>query len=147
MATHQHRHIKKHVTNTKYLITRNESLGERYADVVRPTGDCRFECRFLDNSTTIAVLCGRLTKGPHRQRIAPGDFVLLQTIECHTEKNKYYIINKYSADEKKKLSKNGELTQIKTTEDIGTTVMMESEIIMNKKVAELGIDDDFIDNI
>ena len=46
----------------------------------------------------------------------------------------------------KKLAKNGELAQIKTTEDVGTTVVMEGEVA-SKTVAEAEIDDDFIDNI
>jgi len=145
MATHQSKHKQRNGTDTKELRIKSDS--ERYAEVVRATGVCRFECRFLDNSTTIAILKGSLKKGPHKQRITSGDFVLLQDInECHTEKDKYYIIHKYSPDEKKKLTKNGELTQIKTSEDIGTTIMMESEIV-NKTVAETEINDDFIDNI
>ena len=146
MATHQKKHVQKRGTNTKELITRDDSLGEKYAEVVRPTGDCRFDCRFLDGSTTNAVLAGRLIKGPNKQRITAGDFVLLQAIDCHTEKDKYYIIFKYSPEEKKKLAKNGELAQIKTTEDVGTTVVMEGEVA-SKTAAEAEIDDDFIDNI
>jgi initiation factor 1A len=146
MATHQKKHVQKRGTNTKELITRDESLGEKYAEVVRPTGDCRFDCQFIDGSTTNAVLAGRLVKGPNKQRIASGDFVLLQAIDCHTEKEKYYIIHKYSPDEKKKLAKNGELTQVRTSEEAGTTVMMEGEVT-TKAVAETEIDDDFIDSI
>ena len=146
MATHQKKHVQNRGTITKELITQNESLGEKYAEVVRPTGDCRFDCRLLDGSTTNAVLTGRLVKGPKKQRINIGDFVLIQALECHTEKEKYYIIHKYTPDEKKKLAKNGELAQVKTSEDTGTVVVMESEV-SNISVAETPIDDDFIDNI
>jgi initiation factor 1A len=146
MATHQKKHVQKRGTNTKELITRDESLGEKYAEIVKATGDCRFDCRFLDGSTTNAALQGRLIKGPNKQRVVAGDFVLLQALDCHTEKDKYFIIHKYSPDDKKKLAKNGELAQIRTSEEAGTTVMMEGEVT-NKVVAEAEIDDDFIDNI
>lgn len=146
MATHQKKHVQNRGTITKELIIRDESLGEKYAEVVRPSGDCRFVCRLLDSSTTNAVLIGRLIKGPKKQRINIGDFVLIQALECHTEKEKYYIIHKYTPEEKKKLTKNGELAQVKTSEDTGTVVVMESEV-SNISVAETPIDDDFIDNI
>lgn len=146
MATHQKKHVQKRCAITKELITRDENLGEKYAEVVRPSGDCRFVCRLLDNSTTNAVLIGRLVKGPKKQRINIGDFVLIQALECHTEKEKYYIIHKYTPEEKKKLTKNGELAQVKTLETNGTVVVMENEV-SNISVVETLIDDDFIDNI
>jgi translation initiation factor IF-1 len=146
MATHQKKHIKDRVTNSKELIIRDQTQGEKYGEVVRATGNCRFECRFLDNSTTNAPLAGKLIKGPHKQRITPGDFVLLQAL---IDKNKYYIIHKYSPDDKKKLAKNGELAQINAIEQIGTTVIIESEIANKKEKVINDIDDiaELIENI
>lgn len=146
MATHQKKHVQKRCAITKELITRDDTLYEKYAEITRPTGDCKFDCRLLDGSITNATLVGRLVKGPKKQRINVGDFVLIQALECHTEKEKYYIIHKYTPDEKKKLIKNGELAQVKTTEDIGTTVVMEGDV-SNITIAETQIDDDFIDSI
>jgi initiation factor 1A len=146
MATHQKKHVQKHCTITKELVTKDDTLHEKYAEITRPTGDCKFDCRLLDGSITNATLVGRLVKGPKKQRINIGDFVLIQALECHTEKEKYYIIHKYTPDEKKKLIKNGELAQVKTTEDIGTTVVMEGDV-SNITIAETQIDDDFIDSI
>jgi len=146
MATHQKKHVQNRCAITKELITRDDTLYEKYAEITRPTGDCKFDCRLLDGSITNATLVGRLIKGPKKQRINVGDFVLIQALECHTEKEKYYIIHKYTQDEKKKLIKNGELAQVKTTEDIGTTVVMEGDV-SNITIAETQIDDDFIDSI
>jgi len=146
MATHQKKHVQNRCVITKELITRDDTLYEKYAEITRPTGDCKFDCRLLDGSITNATLVGRLVKGPKKQRINVGDFVLIQALECHTEKEKYYIIHKYTQDEKKKLIKNGELAQVKTTEDIGTTVVMEGDV-SNITIAETQIDDDFIDSI
>lgn len=146
MATHQKKHVQKRGAITKELITREDTLYEKYAEITRPTGDCKFDCRLLDGSITNATLVGRLVKGPKKQRINIGDFVLIQALECHTEKEKYYIIHKYTPEEKKKLIKNGELAQVKTTEDIGTTVVMEGDV-SNITIAETQIDDDFIDSI
>ena len=50
---------------------------------------------------------------------------------------------------KKKLAKNGELTQINAIEQIGTTVIMESEIANKKEKVINDIDDiaELIENI
>lgn len=143
--THQKKHNKNRGVIKELIKSKTES-DEKYGEVIRVSGNYRFDCKFLDNSTTNAVLTGRLIKGPHKQRISVGDFVLLQS---SIESNKYFITHKFSPDDKKKLAKNGELTQINTEEQIGTTVMMESEII-NKKEKVINDDDDIaklIENI
>jgi translation initiation factor IF-1 len=143
MATHQKKHTKARVINNKELIIQEQSQGEKYGTVIRATGNCRFDCKFLDNSTTNATLAKKLIKGPHKQRIVPGDFVLLQAL---IDKDKYSILHKYSLDDQKKLAKNGELTQINTIEQIGTTVIMENEIV-NKKEKEIDDIAKLIENI
>lgn len=142
-------HKKKHNKNKgiiKEQIRNEIGPNEKYGTVMRNLGIYQFECKFLDNSTTNAVLTGSLIKGPNKQRISVGDFVLLQS---SIESNKYYIIHKFSPDDKKRLAKNGQLTQINTTEQIGTTVIIESEIV-NKKEKVINDDTDIatlIENI
>lgn len=144
MATHQKKHMQ--VRGTKELIFRDEKEGEEYAEVLKSVGDCRFDCKFLNGETTKAKLAGVLIKGPKKQRVVPGDHVLLARSEATTEKDNYYIIHKYSSDDYKKLAKNGEFVQVNTNQDGGTNVVMAGEAT-SKAVNEADVTDDFIDNI
>ena len=147
MATHQKAHTKNR--GTKELIFRNEKEGEEYAEVEAPNGDARFECRLLNGTTVIAKLAGRLIRGPNKQYIKKNDFVLLQLDKASSGADKYYIIHKYSPDEKKKLAKNGELVQIKSVveEENSAAIVFEDEATTTTKQQEAEVDEDFIDNI
>jgi translation initiation factor IF-1 len=144
MATHQKKHMQ--IRGTKELIFCDEKAGEKYAEVLKSVGECRFECKFLNDEKTNAKLAGNLIKGPKKQRIVPGDCVLLKLDESTTGKDNYYIIHKYSPDDKKKLAKNGEFVQVNTKQDTGTNVVMAGEAT-TKTVNEADVTDDFIDNI
>ena len=74
MATHQKKHMQSR--GTKELIFRDGKEGEEYAEVLKAIGDCRFECQFLNTEITQAKLAGALIKGPRKQRIVIGDFVV-----------------------------------------------------------------------
>jgi translation initiation factor IF-1 len=147
MATHQKAHIKN--KGSKDLVYRDIKLGEEYAEIVNSVGDARFECKIVHNKVvTVAKLAGRLIKGPNKQRIVKGDIVLLSLDDSTSSKDKYFIIHKYSPEDKKKLLKQGEFAVASTDEDSKTTVIFEDEIDTSAKVVtELEIDEDFIDGI
>jgi hypothetical protein len=72
------------------------------------------------------------------------DFVLLQLDEC-TSVKKYYLIHKYSPEDKKSLKKMGELAQFVDKEEKQEDVVFETDII--DEIDNVVIDDDFIANI
>jgi hypothetical protein len=77
-------------------------------------------------------LKGSLIKGPGKKRVDKGDLVLLEKDPTTTEKDKFVIIWKYSEEEKKKLTKMGELKGIApTNEDTnlnnGTNIQFEGD--------------------
>ena len=140
MSTHQKKHVKKHGSlNTKELIVKENNICEKYGEITSLLGNCQFNCRLLDGSTIKAKLRGKLKSGREKQRINIGDLVLIELSECTTEKNIYYIIHKYTPEHRKTLISKGELTQVKTTLDIETTVLMEGEI-KNKETQNNEID-------
>ena len=144
MATHQKKHMQ--TRGTKELVFRDQKEGEEYAEVLKASGDCRFECTLLNGEKVTAKLTGVLIKGPKKQRVVAGDFVLLQLSGATTEKNTYYIIHKYSPDDKKKLAKNGELTMVSNNTEGGTNVVMAGDA-NTQTIADADVTDDFIDNI
>lgn len=142
MATH----IKKHIKRSKFsneLRFKKESEGEDYAEIISEKGDARFECKLLDGSIVISKAKGSISRGPKKEKLSKNDFVLLQKDECTSQK-KFYLIHKYSPEDKKKLAKMGELTQIKESEDV--MVAFEDDIV-DAKINEVVIDDDFIASI
>jgi len=141
MATHQKKHVQ--IKGTKELVLRDEKAGEVYGDVLTPVGDCRFECQLLNGEKVIASLRGSLVKGPKKQFIKKEDFVLLQITEDKT----YYIIHKYSPDDKKKLARQGELNTISNTNEGGTKITMASDLGGAKAIDDDDIDDIFISSI
>lgn len=148
MATHQKAHIKN--KGPKDLVFRDEKLGEEYAEIINSVGDARFECKIIHNNLiTIAKLAGRLIKGPHKQRIVKGDYVLLSLDGSTSGKDKYFIMHKYSPEDKKKLAKHGEFAVAKSAEDESkTNVIFEDEIDTSAKITtEVEIDEAFIDDI
>jgi hypothetical protein len=142
MATHQKKHVQKSKFS-KELRFKQEQYGEEYATIIGEKGDARYECKLLDGSLVIAKAKGSLSRGPKKQRLIIDDFVLLQLDSCTTAK-KYYLVHKYSPDDKKNLKKMGKLTQFNEEK--------EEDIIFDdnddkEKLNELVIDDDFIANI
>ena len=109
MATHQ----KKHQQNNGKIISKilriaNLSEGENYAETIKILGGCRFEIKIINTGETkIATLCGKIRK---KQKIGIGDTVLILEGK---KMNDSIIEYKYSDDEVKKLSKQGEIKDIK----------------------------------
>jgi hypothetical protein len=147
MATHQKKHVQKSKFN-KELRFRHEKEGEEYGTIIGEKGDARFECKLLDGSIVIAKAKGTLSRGPKKERLVLDDFVLLQLDSC-TSTKKYYLVHKYSPDDKKSLKKMGELTQFNDKNDKKDDVIFEIEdnTTGNAEVDDIVIDDDFIANI
>jgi translation initiation factor IF-1 len=147
MATHQKKHVQKSKFN-KELRFRQEKEGEEYGTIIGEKGDARFECKLLDGSIVIAKAKGTLSRGPKKERLVLDDFVLLQLDSC-TSIKKYYLVHKYSPDDKKSLKKMGELAQFIDKNDKQEDVIFEVEddTTGNAEVDNIVIDDDFIANI
>jgi hypothetical protein len=145
MATHQKKHIQKSKFS-KELRFRHEKDGEEYGTIIGEKGDARFECKLLDGSIVIAKAKGSLSRGPKKERLVLDDFVLLQLDSC-TSTKKYYLIHKYSHDDKKALKKMGELSQFVDKDDKKEEVVFEVEEEDTGDVDNIIIDDDFIANI
>jgi translation initiation factor IF-1 len=143
MATHQKKHIKQSKFK-KELRFRNEHDCEEYGTIISEKGDARFECKLLDGSVVIAKAKGSLSRGPKKERLLMDDFVLLQLDEC-TSAKKYYLIHKYSPEDKKNLKKMGELAQFVDKEEKQEDIVFETDIVDEKD--NVVIDDDFIANI
>ena len=144
MATHQKRYNQSR--GERELIFKDKS--QEYAVILAPVGEYRFEVQMLNGEKVKAKLAGNLIKGPNKTFVQKCDNVLIGKDINDTEKDKWYIQHKYSADDWKKLGKQGELKVVKTKEDTnvgGTAIIMEGEAEQETK--EVDLDDDFIDNI
>ena len=107
MATHQKKYQKN--KGNSELVLKGDN--QEYAEVLKSEGD-GFTVQPLEGGSVLARLIGKLKKGPHKQYIVKGDFVLIEKDMCTTEKDKFYIIHKYKEDEQKQLKKQGQLRKI-----------------------------------
>jgi translation initiation factor IF-1 len=143
MATHQ----KKHIQKTKFrneLRFRNINDGEEYGTIISEKGDARFECKLLDGTIVIAKAKGTLSRGPKKERLVIDDFILVQKDTCTSQK-KYYLVHKYTPEDKKNLKKMGELAQFTAEDEKQEDVVFETDV--KDKLDDVVIDDDFIANI
>lgn len=143
MATHQ----KKHIQKTKFrneLRFRNTNDGEEYGTIISEKGDARFECKLLDGTIVIAKAKGTLSRGPKKERLVIDDFILVQKDTCTSQK-KYYLVHKYTPEDKKNLKKMGELAQFTAENEKQEDVVFETDV--KDKLDDVVIDDDFIANI
>ena len=130
-------HAKKHNKNKQNNFIIAEK-GESYAIIKSNKGDSRFDVEIIRTGKVIfARASGRLKKGPHKQRLNIGDTVLIQ------EGDKSYIINKYSDDEVRKLTKLGELVNLTKNADDDDHIIFEEDVVDNE-IKNLDIDDEFI---
>lgn len=141
--THKKKHIKKRVNE---FIVKIEAENQEYAEVIGPKGCGRFEVKLIKNNEIInAKLRGSLAKGPLKQRIEKKDIILLHPDISTTDNDKFYIIHKYSNDDIKRLQKMGELQQFNM--DTDKVIVIYEDDILQKKIDDIKIDDNFIDNI
>ena len=92
-----------------------------------------------------AYLKGSLVKGPGKKRVDKGDLVLLEKDPTTTETDKYIIIWKYSEEEKKKLTKLGELKTISIINEAasgggGANIQFEGDVKQGEE-EEINIED------
>jgi hypothetical protein len=144
--THKSKHRKNTLLNLKELQYRQS--GEEYAIVNCDKGSSRFEVTIYKTSQIIiAKARGSICKGPRKQRLEKGDYILIIMDETTSSGDKYYIVHKYSNEDIKKLRKEGELTQIRETkEDRTVSIVFEDNNIIDNET-KINIDDDFISNL
>lgn len=143
MSTHMKKHNKRTGAKSQELEFADKSQGEDYGEVIAPKGNCRFDVKLFSTKETINVpIRGKLTHGRTKQRISPGDIVLL----LPDISNPFIIAHKYSEDHVKKLRNHNELVQVVASSTNTTTIAYVSESI-NDHVDDVEIDDDFIANL
>jgi initiation factor 1A len=149
---HGHTHKQKHKKNT--LINLKElqykQKGEEYAIVNSDKGSSRFEVTiYTTNQIVLAKARGSICKGPRKQRIDKGDFILIVQDDNTSSGDKYYIIHKYSPDDVKRLKKAGELIQYRESNNDdkkADAFIFDNEMKVDPEL-KLDIDNDFISNI
>ena len=143
--THKKKHIKK---KQNEFILKIDKEDQEYAEVIAPKGSGRFEVSLIKNNEILNVkLRGTLMYGPNKQRIEKGNIILLHPDSSTTDNDKYFIIHKYSPDDVKRLQKMGELASVVNINNgEKTNVIFESDVL-EKKIEEIKIDDNFINNI
>lgn len=127
--------------NSNQLRLRNLDEDEQYAETIKAQGDGQFSVQILNGPEEIAKLKGSMRKGKNFDKVNIGDMVLVQLDPTTTGKDKYYIIHKYSQDEKKQLEKLGELKSV--VEKVSSTFIWEGEEEENE-TKEQDVDADFI---
>lgn len=127
--------------NSNQLRLRNSDEDEQYAETIKAQGDGQFSVQILNGPEEIAKLKGSMRKGKNFDKVNIGDMVLVQLDPTTTGKDKYYIIHKYSQDEKKQLEKLGELKSV--VEKVSSTFIWEGEEEENE-TKEQEVDADFI---
>ena len=127
------------------LVEKDEDLNQDYAEVLKAFGNGRFQFKFMNGEEDIAKLKGSMSKRRTFTKVEPGHLVLVQKDPNTTGKDKYYIIHRYSNDEKRTLTRMGEL-------DVVNEVPDESAFVFEDQVEqhaqnELVLDADFFDSI
>ena len=134
---------KKGTSNSSYL--RQQEDGEKYAEVTKACGHGRFNIKFLDGEEANAKLKGSMSKRRTFTKVEVGHIVLAQLDPSTTGKDNYFIVHRYSPDEKRKLTRMGELDVFKEVVDDNPYEFEDDET--NVKSGEVVLDSDFIDDI
>ena len=144
MATHQKKHVKKRISSNINIYKTDDM--EDYAKVIKAVNsDATFEVELIKNNTKIiAGARGSMIKGPNKQKINPGDTILIQK-DTSTTKEKYFICYKFSPEDVKRLTKMGELSKMVESVTKDENIVFEGDVILTNK--NIKINDDFINNI
>lgn len=131
-------------TKTTGLRYKNEgsNIGEEYARVIMPRGNCRFQVQLLNGNMFDVELAGRLKK---RCKINCDDLVLIEPTDDGT-RGHWRIIVRYTNDEEKTLKKEGHLMVETDTKAEEKAFVFEGEEEENGNDV-VDIDEDFIDFI
>lgn len=127
--------------SSNQLRLREADQNEQYAETLKALGDGQFSVQILNGPEQNAKLKGSMRKGKSFDKVNIGDMVLVQLDPTTTGKDVYYIIHKYSQDEKKQLEKLGELKSV-VEKEISTFVWEGEQ--EDESFKEQEVDADFI---
>lgn len=127
------------------LVEKDEDLDQDYAEVLRALGNGRFRFKFMNGEEGNAKLKGSMSKGKKFTKVQPGHLVLVQKDPTTTGKDKYYIIHRYNDDDKRTLTRMGELDVVNEVPD-DSAFVFEDEVVQGTQ-GEMVLDADFFDSI
>lgn len=143
MSTHQKKHTK--TFQSRELLICDTSIGEYYGIITDIKGDLRFEVKIIKNNTlVVAKACGRLTKGPKKQKLMLNDYVLLQkSVELNNIR--YYILYKYNNNEIKELKKIKEIVNVNYINNDDTP--LDRTITNTTNISNVSFDDEINNDV
>ena len=106
MATHAKKHIQ--IKGLVELVKITDPTKQFYAVIKTPMGDCRFVATLLNGDEKQVTLPGRLKGRNKNKMISIGDFVLIEKDSISSTDPNYYVLAKYTRDERNKLRKMGQ---------------------------------------
>jgi hypothetical protein len=135
MATHAKKHIQ--IKGLVELVKITDPTKQFYAVIKTPNGDCRFIATLLNGDDKQVTLPGRLKGRNKNKMINIGDFVLIEKDSISSTDPTYYVLAKYTRDERNKLRKMGQNVDSKSDE-VNDLFEQGNE---NKEDEEIDIDD------
>lgn len=136
---------KRTSTNrSNFLRQKDDENGEQYAKVQKTMGNSRFIIEFLNGEETIAKLKGSMSKRRTFTKVEPGHLVLVQLDSCTSGRDNFYIVHRYSSDEKRMLERMKELEVVNEAAD-ECPFMFEGDV--DHEQTDMKMDADFFDSI
>lgn len=96
------------------LVTITKPAFQSYAVVKSKLGNGRFMATLANGQDKTVTLTGRLRRNKRNHFVNPGDLILIERDGYNERKPVYYVLLKYTEDEKNKLIKLGEKVDCKT---------------------------------
>jgi translation initiation factor IF-1 len=134
MATHTKKHIQ--IKGLVELVKITDPSKQFYAVIKSPQGDCRFIANLLNGDEVQVVLPGRLKGRSKNKLINIGDFILIEKDSISSTDPTYFVLAKYTREERNKLRKMGQNVDSKSDEI--NDLFEQAE---NKEEEEIDIDD------
>ena len=134
-------------TNTNggnFLRQKDDDNGEQYAEVLQAVGNSRFKIKFLNGEETNAKLKGSMSKGRGFTKVEKGHLVLAQLDSSTSGRDNFYIVHRYSSDEKRMLERMKELEVVNEAAD-ECPFMFEGDV--DHEQMDMKMDADFFDSI
>jgi len=134
MATHQKKHTQIKGLVELVRITKNTQY---YATVKTAMGDCRFIVNLLNGDEKMVTLPGRLKGKNQYKMLNAGDFIMIEKDSISNNlKPTYYVLVKYTRDQKNQLKKMGEI--VDSSSDLVNDIFEQKE---EKEDEEFNVDD------
>ena len=127
------------------LRQKDDDCGEQYAEVLKALGNSQFSIKFLNGEESKAKLKGSMSKRRTFTKVSIGDLVLVQRDECTTGRDSFYIIHRYSNDEKRMLERMKELVVVNEV-DNDCSFMFEGDVEKHGQTT-VKLSSDFFDGI